>query len=416
LSLPAPDEQEPGSRPGADAGSDAGNAGDSHGASDGAPEASDSRKLDLVGRVLDLLPDFFYVHDYEMRFKYANKRAAEYYGLSKEEIVGRRRVDVDPDRAQAEFFAEVCRQVMRDGAPRMSDNLPYTRPDGTPGFLRQHDYPFVNPDNGELMLMGLSRDVTAERQLEEERIRGAALEGELQVARTIQRALRPSGEFGAPGIQVAAFAEPAAYAGGDYYDWGRCADGRFMMGVGDVTGHGVGSALLASACRAYGRALAAAFGLTEVMSRLNALILQDTVEGRFVTCAMAEFDPASFRVRLTSAGHGPMFVTRRAGDRKLDEFLPQLPPLGVSSVFEVPEPDSAALAPGDGVVFVSDGVFEAMNASGEMFGLERLRSALAALRGRPADEVVHRLMSTVREHLGGTMHQDDLTVLVATRG
>jgi PAS domain S-box-containing protein len=382
---------------------------------DHASEPSDSRKLQLVGEVLDLLPDFFYVHDYEMRFKYANRKAAEYFGRTKEDIVGRRLIDVDPDRAQAELFVEVCRKVMRDGAPRLTDNLPYTRPDGTPGFLRQHDYPFRHAETGELMIMGLSRDVTAEQQLEEQRIRAAALEGELQVARTIQQALRPASIMGMPGVQVAAFAEPAAYAGGDYYDWGRRPDGLFVMGVGDVTGHGVGSALLASACRAYGRALAAAFGMTEVMSRLNALMLQDTVEGRFVTCAMAELDPSNYRVRLCSAGHGPMFVTRRDGAQAVDEYLPQLPPLGVSSAFDVPEPDGVQLNAGDAIVFVSDGVFEAMNARHEMFGLDRLRETLASLRGRPADEVVHRLMSDVREHLDGVMHQDDLTVLVASR-
>lgn len=380
-----------------------------------AKEPSDARKLQLVGEVLDLLPDFFYVHDYEMRFRYANRKAAEYFGLSKEDIIGRRLVDVDARREQAEFFVDVCRRVMREGKPRLSDDLPYTRPDGTPGFLRQHDYPFRNSQDGELMLMGLSRDVTAERQLEQERLRAAALEGELQVAKTIQQALKPASMLGVPGVQVAAFAEPAAYAGGDYYDWGRQTDGRFLMGVGDVTGHGVGSALLASSCRAYGRALAAAFGMTEVMKRLNELMLQDAVEGRFVTCAMAELDPDSYRVRLCSAGHGPIFVTRRGGPRALDEFLPQLPPLGVSNAFDVPEPDAVSLNPGDAIVVVSDGVFEAMNAQHEMFGLDRLRDTLAEMCGRPADEVVHKLLAAVRTHLDGTMHQDDLTVLVASR-
>jgi PAS domain S-box-containing protein len=378
-------------------------------------EPDDSRKLDLVSRVLDLLPDFFYVHDYQMRFWYANRPAAEYFGLSKDDIIGRRLIDVDPNRSQAEFFVDVCRKVMRDGVPRTSDDLPYTRPDGTPGFLRQHDFPFVNPHNGELMLMGLSRDVTVERSLAEERVRAATLEAELQVARTIQQALRPSSAIAAPGVQVAAFAEPAAFAGGDYYDWGRCPDGRFLMGVGDVTGHGVGSALLASACRAYGRALAAAFVMPEVMSRLNALMLEDTVEGRFVTCAMAELDPETYRMRLCSAGHGPLIVLRRTGDAAIEEFLPQMPPLGVSQVFDVPEPDSVTLAPGDGVVLVSDGIYEAMNAQHEQFGLDRLRRLLAHLRGRSADEVVHKVMVAVREHLDGTPHQDDLTVLVATR-
>lgn len=368
----------------------------------------------MVARVLDLVPDFFYVHDYDMRFWYANQKAATYFkAASKEDLIGRLLLDVDENRAQAENFVRVCREVMDGGVPRLSDRLPFTRPDGTPGFLRQHDIPFDNPRTGKRMLIGLSRDISAEVHLEEERFRAAELERQLHLAHEIQAALRPSSALSAPGLQVAAFSEPAAYAGGDFYDWGVCPDGRFLLGIGDVAGHGVGPALLAAGCRAYVRALVMAMPIEQVFQVLNGLMAYDVQEGRFVTFAMAKVVPETFEIDVTSAGHGPIYILRARGG--VDEIIPESPPLGVLP--ELPSSDaySSVLKPGDTLVMLSDGVYEAANVDGKQFGLARLRALLESLSGQPADAIVHRVLDAVRGHLAGRLHQDDLTLVVAAR-
>lgn len=378
------------------------------------PAPTDAERFELVARVLDLLPDFFYVHDYDLRFFYANDRAAKYFGLAdKSQLIGKQLSDVDPDKEQAAAFVEVCRRVMDSRQPRTTDGLPYRREDGSVGFLRQHDIPFIDPRTGRPMLMGLSRDVTIEREVEAERLRSAMLERELRVAEEVQRALRPDTSIEEPGLRVAAHAEAAAFAGGDFYDWGRCPDGRFLLGLGDVSGHGVGPALLASACRAYVRVLVIVRPLHEVMASLNELMSLDVSDGRFVTFALASIDPKDFSLTLSSAGHGPMFLLRGKG--RIEELLPQDLPLGIVPEVITAEPLKTVLAPGDGLVLISDGVFENSNPDGEQFGLPRLRALLTELAGETPERIVSGVMHAVREHTAHQPFADDLTIVVAKR-
>src|SRR5688572_1826841 len=85
----------------------------------------------LLSVLLDVLPDYFYVADADMRFVYVNQTAAEYFGVSKEEIVGKRFMDVEPDTEFARRFADLGRQIMASGEPHVGDFGPYNEPDGT---------------------------------------------------------------------------------------------------------------------------------------------------------------------------------------------------------------------------------------------------------------------------------------------
>ncbi|MFO0083390.1 MAG: PP2C family protein-serine/threonine phosphatase [Phycisphaerales bacterium] len=384
-------------------------------------EPSDAEKLEMVAKVLELLPEFFYVHDHEMRFRYCNAHVARYFGFQRaEDLWGRRLEDVDRRPGQGAYFSEVCRKVMAEGVPRITDNLPYIRPDGTPGFLRQHDIPFIHPRTGRPLLMGLSRDVTAERQLEDQRLRAAALERELRIAREIQDSLRPVGQPNTPGLSVASYAEPAAYAGGDFFDWAMCPDGRLLLGLGDVTGHGVGPALLASACRAYVRAMVMVHPLPEAMKQINELMCRDAGDGRFVTFALASVAPDTGHVELLSAGQGPIFTIDPAAPagRRVTSHAPNMIPLGVISDRDAaPTPAmNLTIAPRGALVMVSDGVFEAHARDGTMLGLPRLTALLDACAGLGSEIIVQRIVALVRDHAGGTPLADDVTVLAVARG
>lgn len=97
--------------------------------------------------------------------------------------------------------------------------------------------------------------------------------------------------------------------GGDYYDWQPLPDGKILLALADVTGHGIGPALLAAVCRAYARTnFAADNGLLSAMTRINASLSADLREGRFVTFVAAICTPGKSGVELLSAGHGPLFL------------------------------------------------------------------------------------------------------------
>ncbi len=111
----------------------------------------------LFSTLIDLLPDYFYVVDSDVRVVYVNKTAADYFGLPKDEIVGKAFKDIEPDKEFAQGFIELGRQIMATGEPRVSDSAPYPEPDGTLSYYRRYDIPFRHPITGELMLMGLCR-------------------------------------------------------------------------------------------------------------------------------------------------------------------------------------------------------------------------------------------------------------------
>ncbi len=378
-------------------------------------EAGAEERLRLMSMVLDLIPDFFYVHTFDTRFQYVNKAAAEYFGMPRERLLGQRLEDVDHDPKQGKFFAEVCRDVMRDGRPRITDALPYTRRDGTKGFLRQHDFPFIDARTGEPMLLGISRDVTVERELQAEQERRAGLEREMEIARQIQQNLRPSAEpvIRGSSLRVAGDSEPAAYAGGDFYDWFTTPDGRLIVSIGDVTGHGVGPAMLAAECRALARVLLEQFELPKAFERLGTLLAEDLTDGRFVTFAAASIDTKAYTAQVLSAGHGPLLVLRGAG-QTVERLGAQMPPLGVSP--GVPEaPAQVRLGTGDALVLVSDGVFEAIDAGGTQMGVSRLAERLKAVGSAKARSIVDTLLEEARKHSGPGGLKDDATVVVAGR-
>ncbi len=369
-------------------------------------------RLDLLTTLLDLIPDFFYVHDFDLRYQYANEAAARYFQLSKDQLIGRLLRDVEHDREQAAFYEQICQQVMRDGLPRITDALPLKMRDGTVRYLRQHDYPFKHPVTGQPMLLGLSRDVTVERELIEERVRRERLERDLEIARVIQRAILPAGALEISGFEVAGLSRPSAYAAGDFYDWWHPDDGRALMCIADVTGHGIGPALLAAECRAYSRALLRGGStLSADVAKLNAALCRDLSEGRFITFAAIDVDVAARRVSVLSAGHGPI-LWYQAQTGRVDEIDSHGPPLGIDDAMTFDAPIELTVSPGDAVVVLTDGIHEAARGDGERFGLERLRYTLSECSRHGAQTMIDHLVARALDFAGSEQLQDDMTAIV----
>ncbi len=241
------------------------------------------------------------------------------------------------------------------------------------------------------------------------------LQHDLNVARSIQQSLLPKSMPQVPGFDVAAWNKPADQTGGDYYDWQLLPDGRVVIALADVTGHGIGPALLAAVCRAYSRAT---FGqqqdFLESMRRINSALAADVAEGRFVTFVAAILGPASAEVELLSAGHAPLFVYWLKHDC-FDKMEAQGPPLGISSELLSDPPQILPFESGDLLVLATDGFFEWRNAANEQFASERLENSVRAKREQSAAEIISSLYQDVLRFAGGTAQKDDLTAIVIKR-
>jgi sigma-B regulation protein RsbU (phosphoserine phosphatase) len=222
-------------------------------------------------------------------------------------------------------------------------------------------------------------------------------------ARTIQQALLPRSSPFIPGFAVSGLCVPAGAVGGDWYDFIPLQDGCWGLALADVSGKGTAAALLMAATRGVLRSLAeASCTPSEVLQKLNQLLVEDLPPARFVTMVYAVLDPAKRTLTLASAGHlQPLLIHgQEARFLQTDAGLPLGLALGEYSEAEIP------LAPGCRVVFYSDGITEAANPDEEEYGQLRLKEHL--LQPGTSGE---SLLADVRSFANGRGLHDDATVI-----
>lgn len=242
------------------------------------------------------------------------------------------------------------------------------------------------------------------RMFQRERMEKDRMIKELSEAQRIQLTLFPSQSPDIPRFAVNGLCLPCQEVGGDWYDYIPLQDGRLAVVLADVSGKGMGAALLMSSTRTVLR-LVAESGLppAEVLSRVNRVLLKDFPTAKFVTMVYAILDPKSGSIAFASAGHlHPLFVDGRGAHfLETDAGLP----LGIreGSFSE----RTVEMTAGSRLVFYSDGVTEAMNSSFEQYGATRLRDHVA----NPSASV-QSLLNDVRTFTGGYSASDDVTVVM----
>lgn len=239
------------------------------------------------------------------------------------------------------------------------------------------------------------------------------LEHEFMIAKTIQEGLLPTDMPKARNFEIRGWSRPANQAGGDFYDWIELPNGHLMLSIGDVTGHGVGPALLAAASRAYARAtLNNDQSLDTMIVRLNNLLHADLKDGRFVTLVACLLNPDARRMKLLAAGHGPLIFYSQRRDTVEAIATTHGFPLGIMNHSEYDIATEVRFEPGDVAVIVSDGFTEWLDTDSKMFGAKRVcDSVLASCREAP-DQIIERLQRDVATFSCGSSQADDTTALV----
>ena len=238
---------------------------------------------------------------------------------------------------------------------------------------------------------------------------------DLQVARSIQQSLLPQDTPCIEGFEIAGWNRPADDTGGDYFDWKVLPNGKVVVSLADVTGHGIGPALLASVCHAYARS---SFGieqnLPKALERINHELGADLTVGRFVTFVAAVCCPGCADVEMLSAGHGPILIYSRSQDR-FNEINAHALPFGILPSFRSDPPTHLQLERGDLVVLATDGFFEWENDRGEQFGVPRMERVIRDSKEATPSEIIQKLHDTVNAFSNGTKQQDDLTAVIIKR-
>jgi len=245
--------------------------------------------------------------------------------------------------------------------------------------------------------------------VEQERIKR-----ELELGRQIQHDMLPHIPLRMGLTEVKGVSVPANEVGGDFFNYFQIAEGKVALLVGDVSGKGVGAALLMANIQASLRArLGLGQDLASLARELDKEVGSTTPDAVYATLFVAILDLEAREVRYVNAGHNPQYVLRPNGDL---EVMPSTGmPVGLMAGHEYIE-RRIEVAPGDVLFFYTDGCVEMENAEGEMFGNDRLEARLKAAAAERADDVLVYVEADVARFRGNTEAFDDATMMAVRVG
>ena len=241
-----------------------------------------------------------------------------------------------------------------------------------------------------------------------------AFRKDLEGAKDVQQAFFPPQSLSIPCLSSETFYQPARGIGGDYYDFLSLPGGRWGIAIGDVSGKGIGAALLMANLQASLRAQALypQLDLTALIGNVNRLVHESSPTDFFASLFYAEYEPASRLLQYVNAGHNPPIVVRpRTQCCELFHLRAEALPIGM-----YPEAKFAAtqfqLVKEDILVAYTDGITEAANTSGQLWGVEKLESLLRSCSRMAPGEIVKRILAEVSDFANGEPQRDDVTLVV----
>lgn len=369
------------------------------------------RQSELRYRLLwENAPDVVIVASLDGGIVYANTTAKDMLGYGPQELEGRSLADLYPDGTSAGQRQAGIHCRWRPGARYQARQISETRIQRKDGTSFPAEIAFSEMElEGRWCFVAFIRDVTARKDAE----RALAEHAEqMHLAREIQQGLFPKSSPKMPGLEIAGASFPAEATGGDYFDYLTMTREGVGIVIGDVTGHGLGPALLMAETRAYLRVVAMNRDAPQdILTRVNRVLAEDVGRERFVTVLLARLDPAERRLTFSNAGHPAGYVIADDGHvrHKLSRTGPPLGFKAAATFFDAPVID---LHPGDIVLFLTDGFEESLSPAEEFYGLERLLDFVRANRTLSAAEIVQRVYKAARDFTQGAPQADDLTCVV----
>jgi serine phosphatase RsbU (regulator of sigma subunit) len=236
----------------------------------------------------------------------------------------------------------------------------------------------------------------------------------LEIARDVQKAIIPQEPPSIPGLSCATFYRPAHSIGGDYYDFLQLEDGRWGIAIGDVSGKGIGAALVMASLQASVRAQALQPHLdpSVLIRHVNRLVHESSPVHFYASLFYAEYEPTSRVLTYVNAGQNPPIVVRcQQGQSSVFRLQPGGAPVGMfgdSAYNSV----SFQLEDGDILVACTDGIIEAENVKGELWGQQRLEELFSSCQQQTPRQVLQQIVNEVSVFATAQPQKDDITLLV----
>jgi sigma-B regulation protein RsbU (phosphoserine phosphatase) len=378
---------------------------------DGLVEDITERKWaeERFSKLVESAPDAMVITDQQGQIVLVNAQTEVLFGFTREELLGQRVEILLPSRFHERHT------ILRETYCVSPTNRPMAERPELCGVRRDgSEFPAevclspIEIEEGVLISASI-RDIT-ERIRMRERI--VARDAELMAVQKIQEHLLPHHAPAVPGFDIAASSYPAERAAGDHYDYLTLPDASLGIVVGDVSGHGLGSALLMASTHAHIRSFAATHAdIGDVLTHVNSILCREFQVGRFVTLLLTRIDVRSGLLKYVNAGHPSGYVLNAQGVLKSTLSSTTIP-LAIDETSYFPVSGTIKLDTGDMVVLCTDGVLEARSGGGELFGSGRLLACVRDQQEGSAGEVVESLHSNVVQFAGRDKLEDDFTAVV----
>jgi len=351
-------------------------------------------------RIVETAGEGFLLMDENLRIVDVNEAYCKLLGYSREEIIGKTPLDL----ASEEF-----KQFMQSNRINILARE-YRKLEGTLIARNGRQVPILihgstlRDDRGDVIgNMAFVTDMTEHKK-------ALALAGE------VQKSLLPQDKPVVPGLDIAGKNVSCDEIGGDYFDfiWRRdTKKGPFSVVVGDISGHGVDSALLMTTARAFLRMRASQPGsISEIISAMNRHLTRDVLEtGRFMTLFYLTIDPDKDRLEWVRAGHDPAVIYDPGRD-EFTELKGNGVALGVQENFDYQANYISGLANGQIIAIGTDGIWEAVNSQGDMFGKERFRNILRENAKAGSGDILNAVYTELNQFTRGQKSEDDITLVI----
>ncbi len=328
-----------------------------------------------------------------------NERFTEITGYTADEVIGRNPRILKSGQHDGEFYREMWTGIINDGF--WEGEISNRRKNGEV-IPQRLTITAVEDESGETThYVAVAQDIGDQK-------RAAADRMAINIAHDVQQSLFPGRAPPLDGFDIAGAVFVAEDASGDYFDFIPMANETLCVVVGDVSGHGLGSALLMSQTQAHLRALMNTHhDAGEILTAANHLFRGDP--DRFVSLFLVCIDPLARAFGYASAGHRGYLLTAD-GEAKILEGTGI--PLGVMEEAVITSVPASPLAAGDLIVLTTDGIEESMSPNRTLFGIENTLDVIRANRERPADEIVQALYEAACDFAEGEPQRDDITAVV----
>jgi PAS domain S-box-containing protein len=342
--------------------------------------------LNLLAHVVEQTGDNVILTDRNGTIQYVNPSFETTTGYSKEEALGKTPRLLKSGLHDAGYYRELWQRLQ---AGRPCQGMVINRKKSGELYWGQQAITPIRDESGHLtQFVSVLRDITELRKKQEQ-------EFQLQLARDVQKQFYPAYE-----------------TGGDYFDFIPTADGSLVIAVGDVEGHGFGSALVMALTRAYLRSFVAMeLPLDDVLEQVNRMLFKDLESGRFVTLALAKIDPHHRHLSFASAGHVSGFLlTQNENDASPLESTG--PPLGLFEDSKFGWREEIPLQIGQTLLLMTDGAAESAAQDGMEFGDERVLACVTERRNQSAQSIADAIFEAARSFVQYEPQADDITSVV----